>query len=1122
MTGAELKCIILIYEASAVVKLRYFEVKLMILTTDSIKDPIGIDDTSPEFAWITEDIKNGAVQKSYRIRVYKDSDIVWDSGEVFSDESCGISYGGEPLQPCTRYCWGVELTDSKGGVYSSENAYFETALMGADKSVWSGAQWICPDGYCVNPMSLECYSFECSFRIISGSCAGIVLSARNRDNYILFSVNRDDDTLTITEYSDNAWEDREPTEKILLRADILGLEMTGSNRIRIYVDGRNVSVMINGQSVISMAPVMPESHPFRPQKSRLMSVGFRQYGSAVFYSDIDIRDMRYDKTLCSLDSSCTGPLTSLGAVENGGIKVENSFEITSPQHAPVFVRLFKTGKGLRSARMYSTAHGFYTVSVNGVRAGSGCYAPGFTDYDMRIQYRTCDIADLLIDGENKLCAVVGHGYYSGFAGYNRNAEVYGSVPSFLCKIVLEYEDRQEMIVTDGSWRYSDMGPVIDSDYLQGETFDARLAGISAYKMCAVKMWQGSPLPVNGSAVLPPFRLEASPLSLAEIRGTVRGVFIREYPKGHYIYDFGENIVGAVRIRARGERGMSVKIRYGEMCSADGSVYLANLRSAANTDVYIFRGDETEVYMPEFSSHGFRYAEISGCGNSLEDIYIESVNGIIISGAGGKRGEFVCSNELINQLQKNIVRGAVGNLLLVPTDCPQRNERMGWTGDAQVFIATAAYNLDVCAFMRKWLKDVRDAQLRYNRGGAVPDTAPLCGDNRPMGGCGGWGDAAVIVPWELYMAYGQRSVLEENYELMRGWVDYISSDERMNRGIRYIDGQARIDRSDTASEPYIQVQQSRGDHLAADASTPFILSATAYAANSARIMSLAADVLGRNEDEVRYREIFEKIKAAFNEAWVKEDGTIAYWGEMSKPGICDTYYSETNEKGKRPSQTAYALAVDFGLIKVTERTVYCFNRTILDADGKLSVGFLGVSHIIPALEKAGLTETAYSLLTQEECPGWLYSVKNGATTIWERWDSYNAETGEFGDVSMNSFNHYAYGAVGEWFYRGILGIRPLVPGYKRILLKPVMGKALSFAAGSHMTPRGRVYANWRRYGDKFIYCCTVPGGVTAVFEPGGVCRPVSGSGDVCEYGEGFKLSGGEFEFEIRMPDKDSVV
>lgn len=1087
----------------------------MILTTNYINNPVGIDDTAPEFAWSTEDIQNGAVQKSYRITVRHGGETDWDSGEVYSDIAGGVRYGGEPLLPCTRYFWRVAIKDSLGKEYISEEAFFETALMGTDASVWSGAQWICPKQSLSNPMSAEHYSLECEFRILSGPAAGIVISARNRDNYILFSVNRNDKTLNIIEYCDNAWLNRKASETILFSGKISSLDPDGYNTIKIEINERNAVVDINGERIIDNSPVMPDSHPFRPQKSRLMSVGFKQYNSSAFYRNIDIKDTHTDVSFCTLNENCSGPLSALGKISDGGIIVENRFEITSPVHAPVFVKRFNTVNRIKSARLYSTAHGFYTVDVNGVRAGNGYYAPGFTDYDMQIQYRTYDITDLLIEGANIIDVTVGHGYYSGFAGYNRRAGVYGNVPAFLGKIVIEYENGKEIIVTDKSWMYSESGPVLDSDFLQGETYDARLDDITEYISCAVKPWQGTPLPVNGSAQLPPFRLIASPVSLAEKREEIKGVFLREYPKGSFIYDFGQNIVGAVRVRARADRGMSIKLRYGEMCAADGSVYLANLRSAANTDVYIFKGGMEEEYAPEFSSHGFRYVEISGCGNSLEDVTIESVTGIVISGAGEQRGEFHCSNELVNKLQRNIVRGALGNFLLVPTDCPQRNERMGWTGDAQIFASTAAYNLDVCAFMRKWLGDVRDAQLRYNRSGAVPDTAPLCGDNRPMGGCGGWGDAAVIVPWEMYMAYGQKSVLEDNYELMRGWVEYLSSSERVNNGERKVNGQFRQEQSDLAREPYIQIQQSRGDHLAADESTPFILSATAYAANSARILSLAAEVLGKNEDKERYKELFFKMRRAFNEAWVQSDGTIAYWGEMSKMGICDTYYSEDNEAGKRPSQTAYALAIDFGLIDITERTVECFKRTVQDAGGRLSVGFLGVSHIIPALEKAGLTETAFELLENENNPGWLYSVKNGATTIWERWDSYNAETGEFGNVSMNSFNHYAYGAVGQWFFSGILGIRPLTAGYRKILFSPVAGGTLDQACGNHRTPYGTISASWRRCGKKIVYQCSIPGGSEAILIPCGSCKYIDGSGIAKMTDKGWELSAGEYEFDISI-------
>ncbi|MBO5279103.1 MAG: hypothetical protein J6B06_06415, partial [Lachnospiraceae bacterium] len=406
--------------------------------------------------------------------------------------------------------------------------------------------------------------------------------------------------------------------------------------------------------------------------------------------------------------------------------------------------------------------------------------------------------------------------------------------------------------------------------------------------------------------------------------------------------------------------------------------------------------------------------------------------------------------------------------------------------------TAAYNMDIQAFMNIWLQDVADGQVMYNRNGAVPDTAPLGGDNRRMGGCAGWGDAAVIVPWEMYLAYGDVAVLERFYDMMKKWVDYQSLDERQFNGMRTVNGVQMPEQSDLSSENYIQIQQSRGDHLTFDESTPFILSATAYAAYVAKLLANTAEILGKTEDVKKYSERYENVKKSFQEAWVKEDGSLGYWGEMSKSNqdvhgnvINMTYYSNEEGNPNHPSQTAYALAIDFGLIpqEKLKRAAECLKQAIEERGGKLSVGFLGISHLAPALTKAGCMDLAFALLEQDENPSWLYSVKNGATTIWERWNSYIAETGEFGDINMNSFNHYAYGAIGEWMYHTILGINtstvPGETGYKKIILTPNAGGSLTFAKGSYESAYGRIISAWELQDNCFVYECSIPANTTAL-------------------------------------------
>ncbi|MGN0149780.1 MAG: family 78 glycoside hydrolase catalytic domain, partial [Clostridia bacterium] len=705
--------------------------------------------------------------------------------------------------------------------------------------------------------------------------------------------------------------------------------------------------------------------------------------------------------------------------------------------------------------------------------------------------------------------------------------VYGSKNAFIGKLVINYDDgTQDVIVTDDTWQFTDKGAVVCADYQQGESYDARLefdwndTADTRWIACGVQAWPSSVKPTNGSLSGEKFELSAQSSPTAKVERTLTPVSVKEFPEGHFVYDFGQNMVGTVRIKLKGDAGTSIKLRYGEMCRADGTLYVANLRTAANTDTYTLKGDaDGETFIPSFTSHGFRYVEITGNGYTLDSVadLIISIDGLVITNTIEETASFECSNDDINQLYGNIMWGQRGNSLLVYTDCPQRNERMGWTGDGQVFAKTAAYNMDVKSFMNKWLLDLRDGQLLYNKNGAVPDTAPLGGDNR-SDGCAGWGDAAVIIPWEMYRAYGDISVLEDNYDMMKKWVEYQSRADRQNYGIRTVNGAEVPKQSDLATIPYIQVQQRRGDHLTYDESTPFILSATAYAARVSEILADTAEILGKADDAAKYRKRYENIKQAFNEAWVQEDGSIAYWGEMSKSNkdangnvINQTYYSNADGSNATPSQTAYALAIDFGLIPQGKmaRAAECFQKSIDEQDGKLSVGFLGISHLASALTKAGLTDTAFALLEQTENPSWLYSVKNGATTIWERWNSYIAETDTFGDVSMNSFNHYSYGAIGEWMFSDILGINADEAGYKSIILKPTLGGNLTYAKGSYDSAYGEIKSEWSIDNQTLTYKCTVPANTTAtLYLPANNAENITESGNNIENAVGVTYKGTE--------------
>lgn len=1087
----------------------------------AIKNPLGID-ILPSFSWKTKSDKANVVQSTYRIVVSKSEDFknpVWDTGITESDDSHSIEYMGDELEPLTRYFYRVTLSDNYGEEYSS-NAYFETGLMTknpldwcdnkGNKAKWIGADWSLPNnGAVLNyRMSLEFCAYD--------GVSEIAVNARNKDKYILFSIDTDNKKVKVFECNDNSWAGSYESGVRAYKnpfGNAEGYEIPENaisdewNALEIIKNARFVTVKINGAVIIDNEEILEPEAPHHPYNNRLFMFGFKQDKTRADYRSLKIATDN-DRVIVNEDfKNPDSKFSSLGTIEDGILKVCNHFGLVNFSPSIYLRKKTSVSDKIRSARLYATARGVYDVFINGKKVNKTFFNPGFTDYRKRIQYQTYDVTDYIENGENVIGAVVGNGYYRGFLGYNAMPMIYGEQVSYFSKLVITYESgKTDIVLTDETWEMSDNGAIIYDDFLNGEIYDARRElDFSDFNS---QLWRPCALiappdefasPSNGEMKTPvQFELSAQIEQGQIVEREIEGKYTGEAKKGHFVYDLGQNIVGTVRIKVKGTRGTEIKIRYGEMCYKNGEIYLSNLRTALNTDVYILKGGESEEYTPSFSFHGFRYIEISGCGEELKnnDIVLEVI-GIAITNTDKVHGNFKCSNELVNKLFENIIWGQMDNSLMVYTDCPQRNERMGWTGDAQVFMRTAAYNMDVRAFTDKWLKDLRDAQILYNKNGAVPDTAPLGGDNRPDG-CAAWADASVIVPWEIYRAYGDKKVLEENYEMMKAWVEYQTRPERQNYGVRTVDGCEVPEQSDLSSIPFIQTQQSRGDHLTFDESTPFILSATAYAARVSQFLAMAAGELGKAADALKYTNRYKNIKRAFNEAWVKDDGSIAYWGEMSKGGINKTYYAEGTDNP--PSQTAYVLALKFGLIsdeKIPAAANYLC-KAIERFNGCLSTGFLGVSHINPVLTKAGHEDVAYSLLLQDKNPSWLYSVINGATTIWERWNSYIAETDTFGDIAMNSFNHYAYGAVGEWMFESVLGIQPIKPGYKEIRIRPKISDKLSYASGYHESPYGKIKSEWKINDGKIKFSGYIPPNTTAV---------------VCIADKEYIVGSGNFEFEV---------
>jgi len=700
--------------------------------------------------------------------------------------------------------------------------------------------------------------------------------------------------------------------------------------------------------------------------------------------------------------------------------------VTAP--APYLRKPFQVKKPVASAELYITALGLYLASINGRSIGDEVFAPGWTDYHCRVQYQVYDVTSHLQFGENVLGVVLGDGWYCGHIA-NMDRQQYGDRPRLLAQLMIQYMDGSfEIVPTDETWRYTS-GPILESDLIMGESYDARLE-MSGWDTPG---W-------NDTGWFPVHTVQLSSLNLVArknppvrrqevLRPVQEPVELREWNRSRWIFDLGQNMVGVIRLRVKGERGRTIRIRYSEVLNPDGSLYTQSLRSARATDYYTLKGGEEEIFEPHFTFHGFRYVELTGFPGVPTR---ENIEGVVLHSDTPISGTFICSDPFLNQLQHNIEWSQKGNFIEVPTDCPQRDERLGWTGDAQVFIRTATFNRNVSRFFEKWMQDFADAQ---SSSGAIPPVVPkVFAFGQLEDGGPAWADAVLICPWTIYQVYGNRRILERYYPVFQKFIEYLK-----NTSVGWI--RSHPDWVDQGNFPGF------GDWLAQDGSgkvdggTPKDLIATAFFAHSARLMAKIARCLGKSKDEQVYHTMFEKIREAFNRRFVTEDGLIV---------------------GR--TQTAYVLALSFDLLSETlqERALEELLRDIRQRDWHLSTGFVGTPYLLWTLTKFGKAKEAWKLLTQRTMPSWLYPVLHGATTIWERWDGWTEEKG-FQDPEMNSFNHYAYGSVGAWMVSMIGGLDfdPEYPGYRHILMKPLPDIELDFASVEYQTPYGKVVSRWQK-------------------------------------------------------------
>lgn len=663
-----------------------------------------------------------------------------------------------------------------------------------------------------------------------------------------------------------------------------------------------------------------------------------------------------------------------------------------------------------------TALGLYEIWINGARVGDHVMAPGWTDYHTRVEYQTHDVTHLLRRGGNVLGAILGEGWYSGRVGHNqrRAGNHYGGRPALLFQLRLTHADGHiETVVSNGDWQ-TRQGPICYSDFLMGECYDARLE---------LSGWSDKPGPLPGWQPVEVFQPDPRPPLVQPARiqparevAVLPARFLHLTPSGRAIFDMGQNFAGYCRLTVRAPAGAHFTLRHAEVLDG-GEIYTANLRHAVATDHFIAAGTGEETFKPRFTFHGFRYVEVTlpdGIGPA--DIGLE---GIAIQTDAPLRGTIETGNALVNRLSANILWSQRSNFLSVPTDCPQRDERYGWTADAQVFWKTAGYFMDVGAFLTKWMVDLADGQ---SPDGAFPDVAPTKPLNpyrlTPQPGAPGWGDGPICMAWEHWQRHGDRDFLQHWWPAFQAWMDHIAR----------------------ANPDFLRrnaVYNNYGDWLSIGPATDRTLVATAYWYRIADLMARMADALGRAQDAARHRQTADAVGRAFR-------ATFLAGGQPT---------SDT--------QTACLLPLAFGMLEDGQRQAVAARlvNLIAAADGHLQTGFLGLRHLCPVLSDIGRDDLALDLLLKETYPGWGFSIRNGATTVWERWDGWTPDRG-FQSANMNSFNHFAYGAVGEWIWSRLAGIDSFAPGYAEARLHPCFDARIGWVRARHHAPVGVIESAWQ--------------------------------------------------------------
>ncbi len=1041
------------------------------LTTEYLATPIGIDVAEPQFAWQMRSNRYGAAQTAYRLVVAESQDdlnagrYVYDSGKNNSDVSVGIKYHGITLKPCSRYYWRVTVTDEKKHDIVSPTTWFETGLLGGE---WDGAQWIASPLNQVSPYSAD-YILEYDVKSVGkAGPATFVFGEKSERDYCYVTI----DTRAPAKFKAGAVLNNKTIEyQNIDISNTITSQETITHHVKLTVccgwRSYNVAVSLDGQQLkTNDGKASFDIYSKRDTAGRrdnfLYRIGYRQEdGFDAQFSHISLSNKKWNVCLAT-DSN------TYNAQGNGKL---TTWFFNSEVNAPQMRKVIGLSKAVKSARLYATARGLYNFYINGKKVGDAYMAPGWTDYRHRIMYDTYDVTPMLTKGHNSLALEIGNGWFCtgwGWAG-SKWSDQYGYKPSAMAMLRVTYDDgTTESFVTDQDWKVFNGGPLFVDNLYHGVIYDARRE-IEGWKDVAFDDTAWSNVVVV-TAPAPDVEIQGYVGMKIRNNITLKAKSVKKIGD-RYIYDMGQNFAGVPRIKnLRGKRGQQIVLHFAEMLFPDqvpenpraplnredyeknrGQMYMDNYRSAISTDYYTCRGDSAgETFEPPFTQHGYRYISIDGVDTPPA---LADVEGIVLESVGDQLSHYESANADVNKLFNNIVWGQRSNFLAVPTDCPQRDERLGWTGDANVFCRAATYNMMTEPFYKRWFYTVRDQKsLSGDTGGYYPamgstsqgaDNAHI--ESTTNRGCG-WSDFTVIIPWQMYQQYGDKEFISEHYASMKAFMK----------------------RLEEQTKDYIYPNASHWGDWVAPVYTRVSLLTTAFFGYDARLMSVMAKALGYDADAQYYADLYTKISEAFCRTFFDNEGyTIA--------GDADNARINT--------QTSYILPLEFLIIpnELKQKAVKRLCDKIKADGNRIQTGFLGTPYILNVLSDNGCSDLAYTLYTQTEYPSWLFPVKQGATTMWERWNSYTIKEG-FGDVGMNSFNHYAYGAVEEWIMSHNLGIQrdEAQPAYKHIVMQPEINKSFGRVKGGFESVYGPISSEWTSTTEGTDITFTIPANTTATF------------------------------------------